>query len=732
MRMLRHWAGRPWFAYLTLLLLQLKLVWNIWQYRDISSADTSNYFMMAYRWFKDFRVNIAWSPLYTAFYGQLLHLATDAYAVTTLHRLMIVFTLALLVLALMRRLLPPEIAWLAAAWWVVLPVNFDAVFEVHLFAVIPVLLAFLLILSSPRPWARGAALAMLGASAVLVRNELMVAAGLLALFCLLWEARLRRIAKAEQRAPPGLREYLAGYGGPFLLAVLVVLFFYSRSVIQFPELSAASAPKHTLNMCQVYAFGYKQRHPEWQHSPWTECYDLMQADFGARLVALPEMIRRNPRAVWEHFGWNIGLAPSGLQVLLFNSASGAVNPDYVAVQLNSPIANVLSIIVIAIIAAGLVLLYRDRQRWWAEWLHSRALGWLAMLAVAAVALVVIPTQRPRPSYLFTLGIFVMALTGMCAFAIVRRWPAFERLSRWMPLAMLALIAAVPSYYTLERIPQRRLRDIYERLKPSEALLAKPKTVILLSLFAVDMPNYVVHDERKVPAYIYDYQILFARPADMPLTAFLDQHGINLLYVDDSLWTSLDKQRSDRQFLSSPDSFGWQRVAMQTNGDRWMLLQRKPPLSEDPAALRRRNANPDIGPPVDTQALYAGDDLPADGLFVGQDWHQLEKTAEGAFRWVDNNAQIVVTSPTGRRTRLHMIVEPGPGLAGQPFELQVLDQAGRVVARANVQGRQPISVALPIVAGEPGIFRLHVEGGGLPAGRDPRTLNFRVFKFAWDS
>jgi hypothetical protein len=199
-----------------------------------------------------------------------------------------------------------------------------------------------------------------------------------------------------------------------------------------------------------------------------------------------------------------------------------------------------------------------------------------------------------------------------------------------------------------------------------------------------------------------------------------------------LWSSSEKRRDDRQFLNSPDSFGWQRVGLQTIGDRWMLLRRKPQLYEDPAALRQRNANPDIGPAASTQALYAGDDLPPDGLFVGQDWHLLEKTAEGTFRWVDNNAQIVVTSPTGRRNVLRMTVEPGPGLAGAPFELQVLDQAGRVAARANVQGRQTISIALPIVAGQPDIFRLHVEGGGKPAGKDPRTLNFRVFEFGWGS
>ena len=33
------------------------------------------------------------------------------------------------------------LAWLLAAWWAVLPVNFDTLYEVHLFALLPVLAA---------------------------------------------------------------------------------------------------------------------------------------------------------------------------------------------------------------------------------------------------------------------------------------------------------------------------------------------------------------------------------------------------------------------------------------------------------------------------------------------------------------------------------------------------------------------------------------------------------------
>ncbi|MGH7410758.1 MAG: hypothetical protein ACREJ6_06840, partial [Candidatus Methylomirabilis sp.] len=435
-------AARPWFSYLTLLLLQLKVVWGMWQRRDLAIGDESGYYSRAFLWFKDLSVDIVWSPLYTSFLGTLLHFSTDAYVVTTVHRLLVVFALDLLILALMRRLLPHWIAWPIAAWWAILPINFDTPSTVHLFAVIPVLAAWLLILHTPSPWTRGGAIAVLLVTTMLVRNEYVVATVTLGIVFLWWETR---VAKAVEGQPtPRSRTYLLRYGAPLLLAGAVVLFFYARSVYQVPELWAGGTlqhyvppwaahsglkPKHTYNMCQAYAFGYQQRHPEWIPNPMLQCSGLMASTFGTPMPSLGEMLRRNPVATLQHFWWNISLAPSGIQLLLFNASAGTVNPDYVPAQLHSRRALLLSLLTGAILAVGLFLLYRDRRFWWEHWLKDRALGWLAMLSVVAVAGLSIPTQRPRPAYLFCQGIVLMALTGMCVFAISRRWPVLHALSR---------------------------------------------------------------------------------------------------------------------------------------------------------------------------------------------------------------------------------------------------------------------------------------------------------------
>src|SRR6266700_2221009 len=73
------WTGQPWFSYLMIFLLQLKVIWGLWQFKDLTFGDTSGYFIIAQGWFKDFSVNYLWSPLYTAFYGSFLFLSRDIY-----------------------------------------------------------------------------------------------------------------------------------------------------------------------------------------------------------------------------------------------------------------------------------------------------------------------------------------------------------------------------------------------------------------------------------------------------------------------------------------------------------------------------------------------------------------------------------------------------------------------------------------------------------------------------
>jgi hypothetical protein len=148
-------------------------------------------------------------------------------------------------------------------------------------------------------------------------------------------------------------------------------------------------------------------------------------------------------------------------------------------------------------------------------------------------------------------------------------------------------------------------------------------------------------------------------------------------------------------------------------------------ASSPSMLLQLNGDPDITPDAYRQALGRGE-LPADGVLLGRGWYTLESPSQQRFRWVANDAELVVTSPRGTKRMVELEVEPGPGVGSQPFVLQVLDSEGQAVASIDVHGRGVVRAAVPTRAGTTSIVRLHVVGGGLPTPNDPRTLNFRVF------
>lgn len=606
---LRKIVSRSWFSYLTLFLLQAKVMWGIWEYKDITSGDTSSYFREAYQWFQNYMVDIAWSPLYTAFYGTLLHLSIDPYTVTVLHRLIIVFTITMMVLALMRKLLPHPLAWIMSAWWAILPIHFDSLYEVHLFAVIMPLAACLLVAYKPAMWARGCALSIMACSFILIRNELVVATAVLAVIYMLWEIRLVKIAKLENREIPPLRHYMYNYGLPLLLASFVVIFFYWRSDIKYPQLKDMLADKHTSNMCQVYAFGYQQRHPDrWVKSPWLDCEELIEQHFGSPRLSLFEMMRRNPKAVLENMLWNIRLTPNGLQVLLLNVTSGSENPDYPPV-IKSNIALPLSFIIIIILVGGIVLLYREKSFWWHYWLKSRFVGWMTLASLVATAPFVILSQRPRPSYLFTTGIFLMSCVGMCSFIVFHRLSLSKHLSAtisvlskrlpiFVPAILVALIVLIPSYYPLiNRAKSRPLLELYQELAPYRKVITGSGVTFMVDGFPFELQSYLAATKGKPFRW---YQLVEEAPStmpgladyskiagfsmlqfskntngwSMPINEYLDKIGINLIYVDHNLWTTLDNQRINQKFVRMPESAGWKIIAGQNTGlSRWMLLQK---------------------------------------------------------------------------------------------------------------------------------------------------------------
>lgn len=127
-------------------------------------------------------------------------------------------------------------------------------------------------------------------------------------------------------------------------------------------------------------------------------------------------------------------------------------------------------------------------------------------------------------------------------------------------------------------------------------------------------------------------------------------------------------------------------------------------------------NPDGSERIDAADVVS----PERGLRLGRNWFHKEMSGEEAFRWVENDAEVLIEGP-GRFLMLE--VERGPGVKEAAFELEVRDAEGATLGGSVVEGRAKLSVAL---AGEKRVF-LHCRGGGREIPGETRVLNFRVFR-----
>ena len=113
-----------------------------------------------------------------------------------------------------------------------------------------------------------------------------------------------------------------------------------------------------------------------------------------------------------------------------------------------------------------------------------------------------------------------------------------------------------------------------------------------------------------------------------------------------------------------------------------------------------------------------------GFRIGRGgWYALEELADDVFRWVNNDAEIVVTDPDVKT--LDLEAAPGPALGAKPLTLDVLD-GGESFARFVVESRRRLSLELPASGPAPYSITLHTENGGAARPGYQRVLNFRLF------
>jgi hypothetical protein len=113
------------------------------------------------------------------------------------------------------------------------------------------------------------------------------------------------------------------------------------------------------------------------------------------------------------------------------------------------------------------------------------------------------------------------------------------------------------------------------------------------------------------------------------------------------------------------------------------------------------------------------------LSLGSNWGPYETYRGASFRWVDNDAEIVLRHGSGD-ARVAIACEGGPGLGQRSFALRILDRSHRQVDHVVCDGAgRRTEMLLPIDVPAPR-YVLHVDGGGKRVAGEPRVLNFRVF------
>jgi hypothetical protein len=112
---------------------------------------------------------------------------------------------------------------------------------------------------------------------------------------------------------------------------------------------------------------------------------------------------------------------------------------------------------------------------------------------------------------------------------------------------------------------------------------------------------------------------------------------------------------------------------------------------------------------------------------GPGWHYRESEAAVPFRWMEPDAQLSFCFDDGS-THLALLVEPGPALRHQPFELSFLSPDGKPVALSRVDRLTYIEFPLPPGPGRQMTLLLKVKIADPPASTagDSRVLAYRVF------
>ncbi len=552
-------------GYMSLLALQVKVLWGAWYNWDLPLWDGATYFIYGRQVVSDFRFPpFEWSPLFAGYYAIFQALFTDAvpFIIYFAHRYVAIVLVLVLFYALLRTALSPVVAWLLAAYFFLLPVGLANHFVVHLFVLIPLLAAYRMSLSKS-VYANGFILVGL-LLAAFVRSEFVLSFAIVLVVFILNDYALNK----GNGLPIG--QWLRPYTPLLIVGIMLVPMIVRFGPSHIPVDRAWGA------FMQHYAWGYQERHPEWNVDFWFRYSEAVQQSFGDA-TSIAEAAVRNPSAMVAHLFWNLGLLPEAIvtaltpfadfgwtQILIGLGLMGWLRAVVAADRRSflwhrystvSDSALLRACFLKTSLPLHLAVSGRSRRQVLDGFrISKQALRvirfhklWFvilcSLLPLAVSSLVV----RPRPIYLMPLFPFVFLVAGIGLDSVLERYSAAKWIKWALPLMFVILIIIFPSPFSMST--ERPITTIAESLKrsPVEGTY---------SLLGPSARGFCVYSVPEKCLGVEIYQV----PADeSSFERFLHESNIRVIIVNDQLASNVPPR--GRAFVAElqadPDKVGWQ-------------------------------------------------------------------------------------------------------------------------------------------------------------------------------
>jgi hypothetical protein len=511
---------------MSLLVLQIKVLWGTWQSWDLPLWDGATYFIYGQQVANTFSFPpLAWSPGFSAYYAifHILFADADPFTIYYAHRLTTIVIVLVLSYFLLRANLSPGVSWLLMVYSTVLSISLNNHYVVLSFAVIPLLGAYLASLSKS-VYGNSLVLVCL-LLAAFVRSEFFVSFTTALIVLVVSDYALCRRQRLE------IKKWVWRYV-PLLVAATALALLIIRA-----------GPSHTpINrlwgaFMQHYALGYQERHPEWTANPWFQYDEPIGLSFGYA-DTIVEAVLHNPVAVLTHILWNLGLFPRALLDLL--------TPAF-------PLSWMGALIGLGVIGL-FVAVFADRRQLW----HScsqvfrfeivrRHKLWFILLCGSVPSIASALFIRPRSIYLIPVLPQIFLMVG-CGLEWLRsRFIPVEQFELILPLAFVILLTVFPTPFNS---PADRLA-----IATAESLKGIPIEGAY-GLLGASARGFCIYS---APDDCQGMEIVQVPNDGLPFPLFLMQHNIRVVLLDDRLVNNLPSagQVFMTELQAHPEEVGWQ-------------------------------------------------------------------------------------------------------------------------------------------------------------------------------